>query len=187
MGDVFANIVYDFRTPILVIRANFRSDMPVDALKPLIEALLAQLPDDPSSVVITVKSETDSPQPTNGQKPTSTGPIYDPAMVYILELCTVLALRDSKTIEAVGADVAEALQNVMRHSQGYHSIMISRTMLYLLHLLRASYVSTCGSLKRYTADFCRNTTSSVFQLSSTQYQASRRIYSGSQHHSSCKA
>lgn len=114
--------------------------MPVSSLEPLVEALLAQLPDDPSSIVISVKSETDVP-PTNGQKPASPGPVYDPAMVYILELCTVLALRDKETVVALGADVAEALQNVMRHAASYHSIMISRTMFYLLHLLHASYVS----------------------------------------------
>ncbi len=122
-------------------QANCPSNMPVDSLKPLIEALLAQLPDDPTSIVISVKSETDT-SPTNGQKSTASGPVYDPAMVYLLELCTVLALRDEETIIALGADVSEALQNVMRHAASYHSIMISRTMFYLLHLLHASYVST---------------------------------------------
>ncbi|KAI9053152.1 hypothetical protein LZ554_003418 [Drepanopeziza brunnea f. sp. 'monogermtubi'] len=122
IGDVFANVV----------------NMPVESLKPLIDALLAQLPDDPSSIVISVKSEADT-LPANGQKTTQNGPVYDPAMVYILELCTVLALRDKETVVALGADVAEALQNVMRHAPSYHSIMISRTMFYLLHLLHASY------------------------------------------------
>lgn len=115
--------------------------MPVKALKPLVEALLAQIPDDPSAIVISVKSETDISAPTNGQKSANSEPVYDPAMVYLLELCTVLALRDKETVTALGADVAEALQNVMRHAGSYHSIMISRTMFYLLHLLHASYVS----------------------------------------------
>ncbi|KAK0119533.1 GDP/GTP exchange factor for ARF [Cadophora gregata] len=123
MGDVFANVV----------------NMPIESLKPLIQALLAQLPDDPTSIVISVKSETDTVAPTNGQKSANDGPVYDPAMVYILELCTVLALRDKETVAALGADVAEALQNVMRHVGSYHNIMISRTMFYLLHLLHASY------------------------------------------------
>lgn len=115
--------------------------MPVESLKPLVEALLAQIPDDPSSIVISVKSETDTSPPTNGQKSANSEPVYDPAIVYLLELCTVLALRDKETVMALGADVAEALQNVMRHAGSYHSIMISRTMFYLLHLLHASYVS----------------------------------------------
>jgi brefeldin A-resistance guanine nucleotide exchange factor 1 len=91
--------------------------MPVDSIKPLVQALLAELPDDPTSIVISVKTETDPQAPANSQKSTATGPAYDPAMVYLLELCTVLALRDKETI------------------------MVSRSMFYLLHLLHAGYVS----------------------------------------------
>jgi brefeldin A-resistance guanine nucleotide exchange factor 1 len=113
--------------------------MPVDSLSSLVEALISQLPDDPSSVVISVKSENEPASPTNGQKHPPTGSIYDPSIVYVLELCTVLALRDSETISSLGGDVAEALQNVMRNASSYHHIMISRTMYYVLHLLHASY------------------------------------------------
>ncbi|KAL3427355.1 Sec7 domain-containing protein [Phlyctema vagabunda] len=122
MGDVFANVVV----------------LPVDSLRPLVQALLDQLPDDPSTIVISVKSETDT-TPANGQKTETQGPVYDPAIVYLLELCTVLALRDPEATEALGADVAEALQNIIRNSSSYHSMMISRTIFYLLHLLHASY------------------------------------------------
>ena len=115
--------------------------MPVESLKPLVQALLVQLPDDPTSIVISVKSEGDNEAPTNGQRPASSGPVYDPSMVYLLEFCTVLALRDDKTITALGADVAEALQNIMRNSASWHNIMLSRTMYYLLEILHASYVS----------------------------------------------
>ncbi|RAL63945.1 hypothetical protein DID88_003133 [Monilinia fructigena] len=95
LGDIFANIV----------------NMPVGSLRPLLQALISQLPDDPSSVVISVKSEVEPPSsPTNGINGTLSGPVYDPSMVYILELCTVLATRDNETIDAFGADVAEALQ-----------------------------------------------------------------------------
>lgn len=124
MGDVFANVV----------------NMPVDSLRPLIQALISQLPDDPSSVVISVKSEVDPPSsPINGINGAYSGPVYDPSMVYILELCTVLAIRDKETIDAFGADVAEALQNVIRNSASWHTLMVSRTIFYLLHLLHASY------------------------------------------------
>ncbi|RDW80746.1 Sec7 [Coleophoma crateriformis] len=122
MGDVFANVVV----------------LPVEALEPLVEALLMQLPDDPSTIVISVKSETDN-SVANGQKSMTGGPVYNPSIVYLLELCTVLALRDAETIRTLGADVAEALQNVMRNASAYHSTMMSRTILYLLHLLHASY------------------------------------------------
>jgi brefeldin A-resistance guanine nucleotide exchange factor 1 len=119
-------------------KTNLRSNMPAESLKPLTQALLSHIPDDPSSIVITVKSESEAPGSTNGQPPSS-GSVYDPAMVYLLELCTVLALRDDETISALGADVAETLQNVMRNAASYHTIMVSRTMFYLLHLLHASY------------------------------------------------
>ncbi|KAF4624668.1 hypothetical protein G7Y89_g13500 [Cudoniella acicularis] len=125
MGDVFANVV----------------NMPVESLKPLVQALLSELPEDPASAVISVKPETETPTSPDSQKKPS-GPTYDPSTVYLLEFCTVLALRDDDTVEALGADVAEALQNVMRHAASYHSIMISRTIFYLLHLLHASYEHT---------------------------------------------
>ena len=115
--------------------------MPVKSLVPLVSALLAELPDDPTSVVISVKSENETQGPANGQKTMSSGPVYDPAIVYLLEFCTVLALRDNETVLALSAAVAEALQNVMRNAASYHTILISRTMFYLLHLLHASYVS----------------------------------------------
>jgi brefeldin A-resistance guanine nucleotide exchange factor 1 len=115
---------------------DFTRNMPVASLKPLVKALLDQLPDDPTSIVITVKSEAEPPNPQKA----STGPPYDPSHVYLLEFCTVLALRDTETIAAIGADVAEALMNVMRNAASYHNIMVSRTVFYLLHLLHASYV-----------------------------------------------
>lgn len=128
--------------PVFDSVANESRNMPVNSIRPLLHALISQLPDDPSSVVISVKSEVEPPSsPTNGINGASSGPVYDPSMVYILELCTVLAIRDNDTIKAFGADVAEALQNVIRNSSSWHPLMVSRTIFYLLHLLHASYVS----------------------------------------------
>jgi brefeldin A-resistance guanine nucleotide exchange factor 1 len=110
-------------------------------LQPLVNALLSQLPDDPSSTIISVKSDTGINPPANGQRTASDGPHYDPAVVYLLELCTVIALRDEETIQILGNDVAEALQNILRDPSSYHSTMIARTVFYLLSLLQASYVS----------------------------------------------
>ena len=120
--------------------ADKHRNLPVDSLKPLVHALLSQLPDDPSSIVITVKSENEPAAPANGQKSAASGPLYDPSLVYLLEFCTVLTLRDSDTVSSVGGDVAEALQNVMRNASSYHHIIISRTIFYLLHVLQSSYV-----------------------------------------------
>lgn len=122
------------------------SALPVDALKHLLQALLAELPDDPSSIVINVKSEEEHTVPTNGQKSASSGAVYDPSLVYILELCTVLTLRDEETVATLGGGVADALQNVMRLATSYHHVIVSRSIFYLLHLLQASYVGATNQM-----------------------------------------
>jgi len=115
--------------------------MPVHALQHLGRALLSQLPEDPASAIITVKSESVPNVVANDQKRISEGPVYDPATVYVLELCTVLALRDDESMKALGQDIAGALQNILRDGSNYHQTMVSRAVFYTLNLLRASYVS----------------------------------------------
>ena len=118
------------------------------SFKPLVQALLVELPDDPSSIVINVKSEEDHLAPSNGQKSVSSGPVYDPSLVYILEFCTVLTLRDEETVATLGGGLAEALQSVIRLASSYHHVIVSRSIFYLLNLLQASYVSTLKSRHR---------------------------------------
>ncbi|EQB48165.1 Sec7 domain-containing protein [Colletotrichum gloeosporioides Cg-14] len=122
MGEVFANI----------------SNLPPDELEPLVNALLDALPEDHSSTVIVVKSDVPS-SPMNGQKTAQAGIVYDPAMAYILEFSTVLALRDQDTIQLVGKRVIDALQAVLRDAGRYHYILVSRAAFYLLKLLHVSY------------------------------------------------
>lgn len=116
--------------------------MPVHALQHLVRALFSQLPEDPASAIITVKSDSAPPMLVNGQKRLAEGPVYDPAAVYVLELCTVLALKDDESTKALGQEIARALQNILRDASNYHQTMVSRTVFYTLNLLRASYVST---------------------------------------------
>lgn len=71
--------------------------------------------------------------------------MYDPAVVYILEFCTVLALRDDETVELLGKPVAEALQMILRDSAQHHPILVSRAAFYQFSVLKASYVS--GTMK----------------------------------------
>ncbi|KAJ8125119.1 hypothetical protein O1611_g8521 [Lasiodiplodia mahajangana] len=126
LEDVFGNI----------------SSLPVAALSPLMEALLNQLPDDesPNVPAITVKTESVPSSPASvGNKPAHTRPTYDPAVVYILEFCTVLALRTPETIELLGKSVAEALQMILRNSGRYHSALVSRAAYYQFNVLKASY------------------------------------------------
>ncbi|KAI1163689.1 Sec7-domain-containing protein [Nemania serpens] len=118
------------------------SSLPVSVLSPLMEALLGQLPDDESSTVpvITVKPENGPSSPASGgNKVAHTKPTYDPAVVYVLELCTVLALRTPETIQLLGKHVAEALQTILRNSGRYHSALVSRAAYYQFNMLKASY------------------------------------------------
>ncbi|KAI2628938.1 Sec7-domain-containing protein [Xylaria nigripes] len=126
LEDIFANI----------------SALPVTALSPLLDALLGQLPDNENSAVpvIAVKPEGVPPSSPNGSnKANQPKPTYDPAVVHILEFCTVLAVRDSATIESLGKQVTEAIQMILRNAGRYHSSLVSRASYYQFNLLKASY------------------------------------------------
>lgn len=110
-------------------------------MQPLARGLLSHLPDDPSTPIVVVKTEESAIPITNGQKPASPAPVYDPGTVFILEFCTTLALRDQESVKVLGNDTADALQNILRDAPNYHPTMVSRTVFYVLELLRASYVS----------------------------------------------
>ncbi|KAL8953387.1 MAG: hypothetical protein Q9222_000764 [Ikaeria aurantiellina] len=113
--------------------------MPVRATKDLVLALLEQLPQESSPVVIVVKPERPlTPIKTNGQRQRSRGPAYDPSLLYVLELITVLAIRDDASFIAVGELVADALQNVVRNAANIHAMVLSRATYYLLLLLQMS-------------------------------------------------
>ncbi|KAI1134462.1 hypothetical protein F5Y05DRAFT_397930 [Hypoxylon sp. FL0543] len=117
------------------------SALPADSLVPLLEALLNELPDDESSTVpvITVKTDSLPSSPASASKPASRKPTYDPAVVYILEFATVLALRDNETVGLLGKSVAEALQMILRDSPQHHPILVSRAAFYQFSVLKASY------------------------------------------------
>ncbi|KAK3318569.1 hypothetical protein B0H66DRAFT_557713 [Apodospora peruviana] len=124
MGDVFANT----------------SNLPKQSLEALVKSLLETLPDDnDTNAVITVKTEGTTATPANGQKARQPSVAYHPSMVYVLEFCTVLALRDQETTELLGKRVVEAIQGVLRSAAQYHPILIERATFYLFALLQASY------------------------------------------------
>lgn len=116
------------------------SELPVESLKALTSALLESLPENESPRVISVKPEVPSSQLARSSTAKATGdaPVYDPALVYVLELATILALRDEETISTLGADAAEALQVALRDADNLHPVALSRAVFYLLSLLRAS-------------------------------------------------
>ncbi|KAK8163430.1 hypothetical protein BC567DRAFT_265954 [Phyllosticta citribraziliensis] len=116
------------------------SCMPIEALHSLVDTLLSQLPEDSSPRVIVVRPELPAPSPVrpNGNKAKPKGPVYDPSLVFALELATLLVLRDAETVERLGKDVADALQSLVRDYSNIHPLTLSRSVYYLLRLLRAS-------------------------------------------------
>lgn len=104
------------------------------------ESLLSELPEDDGEPVISVKTGTASPTPSLDRRVDARGPKYDAGLVYLLEFCTVLALRDADTIRAVGKTVADSLLGVLRTATEHHHILVSRAAFYLLQILRAGYV-----------------------------------------------
>ncbi|KAI9796920.1 MAG: hypothetical protein M1825_006284 [Sarcosagium campestre] len=113
--------------------------MPPQALKSLVGSLLRQLPEENSPVVIVVKPEVPASGPTNVRRPATKGIVYDPTVVYVLELATVIALRDEEMISTLGKDVAEAIQSVIRDASNVHHIVLSRAIYYLFSLLKGSH------------------------------------------------
>ena len=104
-------------------------------------ALLEHLPQDSTPVVAVVKSEPGSPNPAkpNGH-PSLAVSNYNPSTIYILELASMQVIKNKDGASAVGKDVVEALQNILRNSNSYHPLIVSRTAFYLLHILNANHV-----------------------------------------------
>jgi brefeldin A-resistance guanine nucleotide exchange factor 1 len=125
------------------ILANI-SQLPVESLRALLDSLLEQIPEDGSPRVIVVKPElppsATSPR-QNGHKAKLNRPVYDPSLVFVLELATVLALRDEETVKELAKDVTDALASVIRDASKLHPVVIARSVYYLLSLLKASNVS----------------------------------------------
>lgn len=121
-------------------RCHFRS-LPTSSVALLVESLLAQLPEETAPAVIVVKPER-PPNPSrlaNG-KVDPNRPSYDPSMIYILELATILTLRDRETLETLGEGLSIALQSFIRDARNVHPLALSRVVYYLLEQLRLSHV-----------------------------------------------
>ncbi|KKK17342.1 hypothetical protein AOCH_003396 [Aspergillus ochraceoroseus] len=118
---------------------NIRS-LPLQSVAVLVESLLAQLPEESAPAVIVVKPE--RPLPSSRASNVKLDPSriqYDPGMMYLLELATILTLRDQQTIETLGERLLSALQGFIRDARNLHSLALSRVTSYLLNLLRLSH------------------------------------------------
>ncbi|KAI5201572.1 Sec7-domain-containing protein [Aureobasidium subglaciale] len=132
-------------------------NMPIDSLKAFTQSLLLYLPPDDiesSPKVIVVKSPVVAPTPVraNGQKQQPVTPDYDPGLVCILELATVLAMRDQASVSSFGQDVAQSLKSVIRDADGLHPVTVGRASYYLLNLLKASDVEAAPLAFHITED-----------------------------------
>ena len=151
----------------------FGRNLPSEVLEIVGHGILAHLPQDPSSVVIVVKSDIPSPVRPKpiGRRQSSGGPDYDPSVVFLLELVTILTMRDETTISALGQDVAEVLQRFVRDPSQVHSLIVSRSVFYLLNLLNASNVSSRFIIQNRPLTSCRTIRFSVLLSFSTLSRA----------------
>lgn len=120
---------------------TWSSKMPLDSLRALQSTLLAALPEDSSPQIIVVKPDLPAPTPVrpNGSKAKSTAVAYEPSVVFVLELCTMLSARDEKAIAELGQPLANSLSAIVRDSTHNHPVATSRAAYYLLSFLRASH------------------------------------------------
>lgn len=114
--------------------------MPPENRQSLVSAFSKHLPEPSSPVVLVARP--DQPRPTTVRPQTARQPasrqVYEPSIAFILEISTLLASRDHASITLLGEGVADALQGVVRDSENVHSILLSRTVFLLFHLMNAS-------------------------------------------------
>ncbi|KAE8146240.1 hypothetical protein BDV25DRAFT_54439 [Aspergillus avenaceus] len=118
------------------ILSNIKS-LSLSTITMVVEASLAQLPEESAPAVIVVKSERPSRSVNGRVDPSKSN--YDPRMMYLLELATILTLRDHTTLEAVGETLLSSLQAFVRDAKNLHSLALSRIIYYLLNLLRVGH------------------------------------------------
>ncbi|KAK5210939.1 GDP/GTP exchange factor for ARF [Exophiala xenobiotica] len=123
--------------PDLVLK--HMASLPAAQIKSLVSALLSQMEE--SSPVVTVKPERPLPVTArvNGHRMPKAGSGYDAGTVFLLELATMLTLRDNETIAAAGETLTTSLENAVRDAANIHPLALSRIVHYLLELLRYSY------------------------------------------------
>lgn len=116
------------------------SKLPAAVAAELVQALLDQIPYDDQTAVIAVKQDNIVSPPTNGQPESASQPKYDPSVAYILEFCTILALRDEDSIELMGKPVFDTVWRLLRDPNEWHPLALSRATFHALSILKSSYV-----------------------------------------------
>jgi brefeldin A-resistance guanine nucleotide exchange factor 1 len=121
------------------------SKLPTERIDILIQALLEQLPQSDHSAVIGIKQDSVTVSPPNGPIPSTSLPSYDPSTPFILELCTILTIRDDGSASNTAKQVLDAVHGILRDYGQWHGITISRAAFYGLTILKSGYV--CSLMK----------------------------------------
>lgn len=117
-----------------------RSKLPPARIDVLVQALLDLLPESDHSAVIGVKQDNVTVVPPNGPSPSTGLPTYDPSTPFILELCTILTIRDGGSAPTTAKQVLDAIHGVLRDHSQWHGITVSRAAFYGLMILKSGYV-----------------------------------------------
>lgn len=123
-----------------ITTSNSVRNLSVLATTHIIEALLDQIPEDDQNTVFTVKQDTIPTSSATDRATASYQPTYDPTVAYILEFCTILALRNEELIQSIGRAVFGALLGLLRDPAKWHPITLSRATFHALSILKSSYV-----------------------------------------------
>ncbi|OTA02704.1 ARF GEF2 Gea2 [Trichoderma parareesei] len=105
----------------------------------LVQALLDQLPESDPSAIIGVKQDNVAVVPPNGPNPATGLPSYDPSTPFILELCTILTIRDGGSNPTTTKQVLDAIHGILRDHSQWHGITVSRAVFYGLMILKSGY------------------------------------------------
>lgn len=115
--------------------------LPTATTKLIVSALLEQLPDDDNATIMSVKQDNMPNPPSNGHGLSTGPPKYDPSVAYILEFTTMLATRDTESIDEMAEPVFQTVQGILRDSSQWHAITVSRAVFYALRILKEGFVS----------------------------------------------
>ncbi|KAL7927303.1 hypothetical protein ACQKWADRAFT_276320 [Trichoderma austrokoningii] len=118
---------------------NNISKLPAERIDILIQSLLEQLPQSDYSAVIGVKQDNVAVPPPNGPSLPTNLPSYDPSTPFILELCTILTIRDGGSPSNTAKQVFDAVHGILRDYGQWHGITISRAAFYGLAILKSGY------------------------------------------------
>ena len=71
---------------------------------------------------------------------------YDPSMLFQLELATSLAIRDAESMRDLSAEVAGYCTEILRQRKHLHSILVERTLIYLMALKKRGHETVIASI-----------------------------------------